>query len=256
MKILTIDLETAPLEVYTWGTWDQNIGIEQIKHDRSILSVAAKWLDASNVMYADTSGRGPKKVRDDKKLCGGIWRLLNEADTVVAQNGVQFDIKIINARLITHGFGPYSPIRVVDTLAVAKSRFGFISNKLAWTSKLVKTQKDKHKRFPGFELWVECLNDNPAAWAEMKKYNVQDVRATEELYLKLRPWITSHPNFNAYVDSDDPVCPKCESDAMQMRGYAYTQAGKYRRFQCTDCGGWSRGKENLIPLSKRKRSLV
>lgn len=256
-RILTIDIETAPIESYTWGIWEQNVGLEQIKTEWSILSVAAKWLDSNKIIYADTGGNGKSKVRDDTRLLAGIWKLLNEADLIVAQNGVNFDIKKINARLLAAGFSPYSPIRVIDTLQVAKRYFGFTSNKLAWMSKhLTKTKKQEHKKFPGFELWLECLNDNPAAWREMKKYNIADVLATEELYLKQRPWISQHPNFNAFVDDTDPCCPKCGEDDLRKEGFAYTQQGKYQQYSCGDCGGWSRGKSNLLSLVKRKGSLV
>src|ERR1700722_8562944 len=98
-KILTLDIETAPFESYTWGLWDQNIGLNQIKEETSILSIAAKWLGDSKVFYQDTSGRGPKRVRDDKALLKAIWTLLDTADIVVAQNGAAFDVKRINARL-------------------------------------------------------------------------------------------------------------------------------------------------------------
>ena len=119
-KILTLDIETVPLESYTWGIWEQNVGLDMIKTEWSILSFAAKWFDKKRVIYADTMGRGASKVRDDKKLLGQLHALLDEADIVVAQNGVRFDMKKINARLIQHGFGPPSPYRVVDTLSVAK----------------------------------------------------------------------------------------------------------------------------------------
>lgn len=256
-KILLIDIETAPIESWTWGIWEQNVGLPQIKREWSLLSVAAKWLDSTDIIYADTGGRGKSKVRDDRKLLRGIWKLLDAADVVVAQNGKQFDIKKINARLIAENFGPYSPVRVVDTLQAAKTHFGFTSNKLAWMSEhLTETKKEEHKEFPGFELWKECLNDNPKAWAVMKKYNIIDVIALQELYLKMRPWITQHPNMTVYVDDEDPVCPKCGEDHLQARGFAYTQSGKYRRYQCTTNGCWSRGKDNLLPKGKRKRSLV
>jgi hypothetical protein len=256
-NILTLDIETFPLESYTWGTWDQNVGLEQIKTEWSIASVAAKWIDSKKVIYADTGGRGKGKVRDDTRLLAGIWKLLDEADWVIAQNGVQFDIKKIDARLITLGFGPYSPIRVIDTLSVAKRRFAFTSNKLAWMSKhLTTTKKQEHKEFPGFELWKECLNDNPRAWAVMKKYNIADVLATEELYLRMRPWIVQHPSMSVYTDDEDPSCPKCGEENLQARGYAYTQQGKYQRYQCTDCSGWSRGKTNLLTKDKRKQGVT
>ncbi len=256
-NILVCDIETAPLESYTWGIWEQNVSLEQIKTEWSILSYAAKWVGKKQIIYQDTSGRGPGKVRDDKWLVKSIWTLLDEADLVVAQNGVRFDIKKINARLIAHGFGPYSPVRVIDTLSVAKKHFGFTSNKLEWMSKyLTDSPKSKHKKFPGFELWLECLKDNPAAWAEMKKYNIQDVVATEKLYLKQRPWIANHPNLGTYSDRAEASCPKCDSTHLQARGYSILQQGKYHRYHCQECGGWSRGKEMLLPLTTRRAKLV
>ena len=143
MKALVIDIETAPLESYTWGIWDQNVGLDQIKTEWSILSYAAKWVGVKEVFFNHTGGRGAKKVRDDKPLMADLWNILDTADIVVAQNGARFDIKKINARLVIHGFGPYSPIRVIDTLSVAKKHFGFTSNKLAWMSKYLTETKKK-----------------------------------------------------------------------------------------------------------------
>jgi hypothetical protein len=33
MKILLLDIETTPLQVYTWGLWDQNIARRATPHD-------------------------------------------------------------------------------------------------------------------------------------------------------------------------------------------------------------------------------
>lgn len=219
----------------------------------SILSFSAKWLGEDEVTYMDTGGRGAKHVRDDRKLLAVLWDILDQADIVVAQNGREFDIKKINARLLQSGYKPYSPIRVVDTYVEAKKHFAFTSNKLAWLSKhLTETEKLAHKAFPGFELWKECLRDNPRAWHEMKRYNIADTRATEELYLKLLPWIAGHPNLGVYVEAAEPVCPKCASAKLQKRGKSRTQGGEYTRYQCQDCGGWSRGKQAL----KRRGTLL
>lgn len=256
-KVLTFDLETAPIESYHWKLWDENIGLEQIKVDWSILSYSAKWLGNKKVLYKDTGGRGVKKVRDDRALLADLWKLLDEADIVVAQNGIRFDIKKLNARLIINGYGPYSPIRVVDTCAVAKKHFGFTSNKLAYMSQnLTDTPKSEHKSFPGFSLWAECLKDNPKAWAEMKAYNVRDTVSTEKLYLKQLPWISGHPNLATYSMREDITCPKCASPKLQARGFATTQTGKFQRLQCQACGGWSRAKLNLTSKDKRSALLV
>lgn len=255
--ILTIDIESSPLEAYVWGLWEQNVGLDFIKTEWTILSYAAKWLGEKKIHYGDTGGRGARKTRDDKKLVGEIRALLDDADIVVAQNGKRFDVRKINARLIEHGYKPPAPFRVVDTLIVAKKHFAFTSQKLAWTSKhLTDSPKSEHKKFPGFELWTECLKDNPEAWAEMRKYNRQDVVSTEKVYLRLLPWIDNHPNIGAYQPSVDPVCPKCGSDNLQKMGTRVLQQGRYPRYQCQNCGGWSRGKEMLMPLNVRRSQLV
>lgn len=254
-KILVLDIETAPIEAYVWGLWDQNIGIDFIKCDWTILSFAAQWVGRKEVIYADTGGDGVGMVRNDKAITVQIRGLLDEADIVVAQNGKQFDVRKINARIIEHGLLPPSPYRVIDTMIEAKKYFAFTSQKLAWTSKiLTNSPKDEHKKFPGFELWKECLLDNPAAWAEMRKYNIRDIRATLLVYLKLRPWINNHPNMGMYTDK--PACPKCGSKNVHARGIAVTQNATYQRFQCQTCGGWARGKTMQTPLAVRRTKLA
>jgi len=254
--IVTLDIETAPLQSYHWGLWDQNIGLDQIAIEWSILSFSAKWLGELGVIYRDTGGRGRANVRKDRCLLVDLWNILDKADIVIAQNGQAFDVKKINARMLMHGMKPYSPIKIVDTMLVSRRHFDFTSNKLQWLSEhLTEIKKSPHKKFPGFELWAECLKDNPAAWAEMKHYNCQDTLATEQLYLKLRPWMVGHPNIAVYSSSEDPQCPKCGSHEMQRRGSAFTQSGEYHRFRCNKCGGWARSRYTTNTLEKRHALL-
>jgi predicted RNA-binding Zn-ribbon protein involved in translation (DUF1610 family) len=249
--IYVLDIETAPILAFVWGLIDQNIGLNQIHTDWSLLSFAAKRLDSKTVYYRDN--RGQKDVRDDKELMTQLWKLLDEADVIVAQNGKQFDLKKINARFAVLGFPPPSPYRVVDTVQQARKSFGFTSNRLEWLSrKLTATKKSAHKKFPGFELWTECLSGNKLAWEEMRRYNIADVVATEELYLKLRPWITPHPNVATYSASTQVTCPKCGSVEVQRRGTEYRDHGTYHRIRCSACHGWSRGPTNLLTKEKKK----
>jgi RNase_H superfamily len=256
-RIGIVDIETAPFESLTWGLWEQNIGLNQIQKETNLLSYAWKWLDSGSVLYADTSGRGAKKTRDDRHLLADLHGLLDEADIVVAQNGAAFDIKRINARMVTQGFGPYSPIRIIDTKLVAKKHFAFSSNRLEWLARyLAGGEKYKHSKYEGMELWIECLKDNPDAWKEMKKYNIIDTKLCEAVYLKLRPWIDQHPNLGAYTSAQDPVCPKCGSKKVEARGTRSLQQGMYTRFFCQACRGWSRGKVMLLPVAKRRTMLA
>ena len=256
-RIVTLDIETAPILAYVWGLFKQFVGLDQIVRDWSILSVTWKWLGDPKTHYVDTWENGrAKDIHDDSKLLRALWEVLDEADIVVTQNGIQFDIKKINARFIQAGMTPPSPFRQVDTKVEAVKIARFTSNKLAWLAKVLNgSQKDKHSDFPGFELWAECLKRNPKAWAAMKKYNPIDVVETEAAYLKMRPWIVGHPNVGAFLASTEVTCPKCGSEDVQQRGFARTQTGLYKRMRCGCCGGWSRSRYTMNTIGERKALL-
>ncbi|MHA6907390.1 ribonuclease H-like domain-containing protein [Ralstonia pseudosolanacearum] len=250
-RTLLLDIETAPILANVWRTWKENVGMDQIRADWYILSFSAKWLGAKRVMYFDQSKA--KDIEDDTFLMRKLHELLNEADIVVAHNGRRFDLKKINARLIVKGFPPPSPYVIVDTLEIAKRHFAFTSNRLAYLTDTLCTEKKlAHAKFPGFMLWKECLAGNKEAWREMRTYNIQDVVSLEELYLKLRPWAEGHPNVANFDEPEHPACPKCGSENVIQKGHRHTQVGRYVRYRCNDCGGWARGR--VIQNSKAQRS--
>ncbi len=254
-RTLILDIETAPILANVWRTWKENVGLEQIRADWYILSFACKWLGEKKTFYFDQSKA--RNIEDDTDLMAKLWEFLDQADFIVAHNGRRFDLKKINARFIIKGFKPPSPYRIIDTLDIAKGQFAFTSNRLAYLTDTLCTQKKlSHAKFPGFALWKECLAGNAAAWKEMKVYNIQDVISLEELYLKLRTWDTNHPNVAALDDPSVESCPKCGGSHMVQRGHRFTQVGKYARFQCVDCGGWARGRVMQNTRDVRKNLLV
>ena len=239
-KVLIIDIETAPKVAYVWRFFKENISAKQVKQHGHIMSFAAKWLDSGEIFYEEN------RKEDDRKIVSRLCQLLDEADFAIAHNGERFDFKQIRARALVHGIKPPSPFKVIDTYKIAKKEFGFPSNSLEYLTGILgcKIKKGGHKKFPGFELWLACLKGNEEAWAEMKEYNIDDVLALEELYLKMRPWHTQHPNLAVYAEEPDkPVCPKCGGTHLQRRGFAHTSVGRYQRFQCQTCGGYSRSRQ-------------
>jgi len=254
MKALVFDIETAPILGYVWGLWENNVALNQVHSDWYVLSWAAKWLDEKKVMYKDQ--RNAKNVEDDSKLLGGIWKLLDEADVVITQNGKSFDVKKLNARFVWHGFQPPSSYKHIDTKLLAKKHFAFTSNKLEYMSDKLctKFKKLKHTKFQGFELWKECLAGNLAAWKEMERYNKYDVLALEELYKKLIPWDNAI-NFNLYSRDNVTRCT-CGSANFKRNGYFYGSVGRYQRYKCLDCGSEIRDRANTLDEEKRKSLKV
>jgi len=255
-RIGTLDIETAPITAYVWGLFKVNVGLNQIVKDWTILSWAGKWLGSKKVIYQDVSKQ--TDLRDDRQMLEGIWKFLDEADIIIGQNVQSFDVKKINARFIEAGMPPPSPYKVIDTLLMAKQVARFTSNKLDWLSqRLTAHHKDHHDEFPGMALWVECLLGNKRAWAVMRKYNPQDVIATEDVYLRLRPYYVGHPNVAAYFDDTAVRCPKCGSaNLMALEVPALTQTGSYTRYRCDGCGGFARSRYTLNSKAKRQSLLM
>lgn len=239
MKILFIDIETAPKVAMVWRFFKENISPKQVRQHGHIMSYAAKWQGSPDIFYEEN------RKEDDSGIVKKLCRLLDEADIAVAHNGEEFDLKQIRARAVVNRIAPFSPVKIIDTYKIAKREFGFPSNSLEYLSEVLKlpNKKPSHKKFPGFELWLECLRKNEEAWTELRDYNIADVLALEDLYEVFKPWATNHPNVALSVDtSEKPACPKCGSYHMQSRGVATTLSGIFPRYQCKACGGWSRGR--------------
>ena len=100
-KMLSLDIETAPILGSVWGLWQQNVGLSMINADWYVLSWSAKWFGETEVLYEDK--RESWRTDDDSELLKGIWKLLDEADIIITQNGKKFDVKKLNARLIQNG---------------------------------------------------------------------------------------------------------------------------------------------------------
>lgn len=250
MKILLIDIETAPNTVYVWGLYKQNIGINQIVRTGRVMCFAAKWYGEDEVEFQ--SEFGSKTAH--KRMVKRAWSLLDEADVVIHYNGATFDVPTLNREFLKLGLTPPSPYQQVDLLKVARKQFRFASNKLDHLLKeLELTGKVDHR---GFELWVECMNGDPEAWAEMERYNRGDITGLEPLYRRMLPWITNHPNQALYGGFDRPACTNCGSELMQRRGFRRTKVGMYRQYVCKSCGTWMRERTTDLLPEERKQVLV
>jgi len=249
-KILFIDIELKPILAQVWALWDQNVGLNQIQEDWSILSYCAKWKGSDEVIYEDL--QGSEDFEDDSKLLSNLWKLLNEADIVVGQNSKRFDVKKINSRLVLNGYPKPSTFRQIDTMLIAKAQFGFTSNKLQYmTDKLcTKYKKLDHGKFAGHLLWSECMKGNPEAWSEMRDYNINDVLSLEELYDILSSWDSTLPNFDVYVDEI------LDMSVWEEDGFHYSNIGKYKRYRNKITGQQKRSRVNLLSKDKRDSMLA
>lgn len=239
MKLLLLDCETSPNSVYTWGLWNQNISIDKIIDSSELLCWSAKWYASNDVLYMS-------KLTGKKKMLRTVHKLLSDCDVAIHYNGNSFDLPVLNKEFVQAGLKPPAPYKSVDLCKIIQRSFRFPSSKLDYVCGALGLEtKMKHE---GFKLWIDCMAGNEKAWKRMELYNRQDVKILEQLYERLIPWITSHPNYGSF--NDKACCPSCGGTKFQKRGTTTTRIFRYQRYQCR-CGFWFRDNK---PLAVRRGS--
>lgn len=236
-RVLLFDIETAPMEVYVWGLKYNNfISPENIIKDYSVLCWSARWLFDDEVVGEVVTGE-QAMLRIDAPILNKMWKLLDEADVVITQNGKKFDIPKLNSRFLLAGYPPPMYYQVIDTKEIMSKHFGFSSNKLDYVNQLLGIDGKSDMEF---DDWVQCVRGSEKHLQKMLEYNKRDVVIMEELYLALRPWIPNHANLGLYADLDKNCCPSCESTKLQWTGQYVTPLGMYEAFRCGSCGAIGR----------------
>lgn len=248
-KVLILDVETSPIQCWTWGTWKQNINPEQIIRDWQILTWAVKWLNDDEVFSGAVTPQEAIKG-EDKRIMKGLWEFVEDADVIVAHNGADFDIKRMNSRFILNDINPPLSYQVIDTLQLARKKFAFTYNKLDFIGKILGIGE---KIKTDFSLWKDVLKGDQDAIDKMVKYNKRDVTLLEEVYHKLGVWMPSHPNFGMFIDDNQTMCPHCTSTDITWKGYYTTLVGMYKTSRCNHCGFVSRTRFNALSKEKREQ---
>jgi hypothetical protein len=242
-KILLLDIETAPRESYEWKpSQEWTPPIMNIKEE-SILCYGAKWLFNPTVIGASVTGEEATN-RTQESILQPVWELMDEAEIVVTQNGIDFDIKKLNSKFLLAGFPPPSKYLNVDVKVWGKKIFGFPYNSLDYYGKAVLGIEGKTKM--EFEDWVGCVessDEQESYLKKMLKYCKRDVAPLlEDIYLKFLPWIDGHPNLNIYNDSNSCQCRNCGSEKLSWTLTYPTPQGLWKGFRCLSCGAIGRGK--------------
>ena len=249
-NVLIFDVETSPMEVYVWGLYKQRINSENVIKDWFIISWSAKWLFSDEIM-SEVLTPDEAIAGDDSRILKRIWHLFETANIVIAHNAKRFDVRKLNSRWMVHDFGPPSPYQIIDTLVESRKMAAHSSHKLDYLGILT---QNKGKIETNYSLWKRCKLGEKEALKEMETYNRDDVRLLEDVYLFIRPWIKSHPNYGVYADSNNPVCPACGSEKLHPVDDYVTMVSSFPGLRC-ECGHISRGKSSQLEIGKRKALL-
>lgn len=249
-RILVLDLETSPNVAHVWGLFKQTVSLNQLLESTEVISFAAKWHDADDVLFYSIYDFDKQKITERKRteMLRAAHALIDVADIVVHYNGKSFDMPHLRREFLKAGMPPPSPVKEVDLLLAVKSQFRMTSNKLQYVSTYVGLEGKVQTG--GHELWLNCMAGDYDSWLLMREYNKQDVVQTELLYDKLLPWIPGHPHIGLY-EGEIHACQRCGSTDLTKQGFAFTLLGKFQQYRCNNCKSWSRSKKNLMLVDER-----
>lgn len=228
--IFYFDIENEPPVVRTWRKYQQDVIWKE--RDGYIWSFSGAYNDGKIFHYNLSDFKEYKKNKySDEGLAKKLWECFDKADIVIAHNGNAFDIKHVNALFAKYKLGSPSPYKKVDTLLKARNEFYFWSNSLNDLADYLGIGTKQETG--GYALWKKVEAGDKKSIKLMEKYNNHDVWLLREVYKRLRPFMSGHPNLGIFM-GERSVCPHCGSKNLQSRGVKY---GK-RSWFCNDCRSW------------------
>lgn len=243
-KVLILDIERVPTWTKPLPIWNMKglkykyLTPDDIETWSRTFCHAYKWL-------------GERKVSamaewEDGGRLGFLERtsdLLNEADLIVGHNMRDFDLPHLTGEFILENLPAVAEPKVFDTLRVMQKKGNLENNQLDTLDKRFgfSGKTDKYR----IEMAMKAVGGDVTAQNRIIRYAKGDIRATKKVYLHERPH--GRVNLGVFVDGEQQVCPHCTSTKIQRRGYAVTNLGRYPRYACQSCGGWSKGKKALGP---------
>lgn len=225
-KILVWDIETSDFKA--------NFG--------HMLMWSAKFVGEDHVYYSRIDdnpdyGKTPHSFLDDKRMLEELVPLIDEADMIVHHYGDRFDLRFVNTRCLENDLLPPLPPTTLDTWKVARSHLAMTSNRLGVLAESF--GGDNQKGGLSKEQWKLAVHGHKPTLDAMLDYCIDDVLATEAVYLKLRPVIRHHPYIGpATGPASDRVkqCPTCGSHHTHGHDTRRTKCFEVYRRRCMNCG--------------------
>jgi hypothetical protein len=169
--------------------------------------------------------------------------VLANADMIIGQNIKKFDLKKLQARLIYHKLPPLPKLSIVDTLTEAR-KSKFTSNRLDYLGKhlLGEGKMEVH-----YSLWLDVMKGSKSALKKMISYCNTDVVRNEDLYLRLRPYMLTHPHLSVMRNGSKEACNKCGGECKKDGVRTTVSGGKQQIYKCSNCSGY-----HSVPFKQTK----
>lgn len=184
-------------------------------------------------------------IKAEKLLLKDVSKRLLESDVWLTHFGTWFDIPFVNTRLIYHRLPILPPNYAhIDTWKISRNRLKLQNNRLASIQNFLQLKDEKNAIKP--LMWVRALGGHKPSMRYIVDHCRRDVLVLEEAYERIKPLVLDHPN-RGLIDGRGG-CHVCSSKKIQKRGFHITRTRKYQRYQCQDCGAWSKGTKPLEVL--------
>ncbi len=240
--IVTADIETYPSKVLMYGnTWDAIV--VKILTFQSILSFSYKINNGKTKYIGLNTIKGYKKGDlNDKKLLIEISKVLQGIDYFAGQNSDNFDIKIINERLMFHKLPPLPDnIGTLDTKKLYKKVSRLPNNKLDTIGLFNGIgQKLEHN---GVDLFIKCGEGEEKAWKLNRRYNMRDVDLTYDILQRVLPYTklaNQQKVFSENIQCSNPLC--LSFDLIKAKRRRVTNGWK-QQYQCKACGKYTQSRK-------------
>jgi uncharacterized protein len=169
-RIVILDIETTSLEA-----------------DAGTLLSAGLMSDTGRGEYLEA-----RKTSEEKPLLSKLAKRLESFDVVVTWNGRSFDIPFLTTRLMKHELDPRPILRKphIDLADVVKSRLRLTFTYLDHVCDFFQIERKKGPM--GLDvphLYVRALEGDRKAAASIREHCLDDLRATRQVFLKLKPLV-------------------------------------------------------------------
>lgn len=169
-KIVIFDIETTSLEA-----------------DAGTLVSAGLMSDVGRAEYLEA-----RRTSEEKSLLVKLAKRLESYDAMVTWNGRSFDVPFLTTRIVKHELDPRPILRKphIDLADVVKSRLRLTFTYLDHVCDFF--QIDRKKGPMGLDvphLYVRALEGDRKATASIREHCLDDLRATRQVFLKLKPLV-------------------------------------------------------------------
>lgn len=247
-RILYFDIETSIALFAGFHLGKQHVNHTQIIKRPEVMCISWAWNDepVQNAIF-DMEKYDLRKKDDDAdyELLKRFSEEYCQADLIVGQNSISYDVPWLKSRIIKHKLPPLPEILHDDIFKQTQKSVRHISHKLDDVGEyLGYGRKVEHGN--GMDWWIRIALGDHKLLKRMVKYCDGDVRRLRKVYKRQLPYIKSSLNMAAFGEKICCTSPTCGSEDIIKDGFKRTNVGKFQRYRCNKCGHSFPGGQNLL----------